>query len=118
GGGRGKGKGRAEGWEEGGGGPRERMPPPDTRAARTGPARERAARTDSASGRGIRTDPVRERAGRWDRPPCHRADRPPPHRCRRDRKSTRLNSSHVKTSYAVFCLKRKKQSATATHDHA
>src|SRR5690606_41148687 len=23
----------------------------------------------------------------------------------RDRKSTRLNSSHVKTSYAVFCLK-------------
>src|SRR5690606_42166263 len=25
----------------------------------------------------------------------------------RDRKSTRLNSSHVKTSYAVFCLKRK-----------
>src|SRR5690606_41708356 len=23
-----------------------------------------------------------------------------------DRKSTRLNSSHVKTSYAVFCLKR------------
>src|SRR5690606_41407742 len=25
----------------------------------------------------------------------------------RDRKSTRLNSSHVKTSYAVFCLKKK-----------
>src|SRR5690606_42090994 len=25
---------------------------------------------------------------------------------RKDRKSTRLNSSHVKTSYAVFCLKR------------
>src|SRR5690606_41824016 len=24
-----------------------------------------------------------------------------------DRKSTRLNSSHVKTSYAVFCLKKK-----------
>src|SRR5690606_41776654 len=24
-----------------------------------------------------------------------------------DRKSTRLNSSHVKSSYAVFCLKRK-----------
>src|SRR5690606_40381010 len=24
----------------------------------------------------------------------------------RDRKSTRLNSSHVKTSYAVFCLKK------------
>src|SRR5690606_40107733 len=27
---------------------------------------------------------------------------------RQDRKSTRLNSSHVKISYAVFCLKKKK----------
>src|SRR3989442_10794797 len=27
-----------------------------------------------------------------------------------DRKSTRLNSSHVRISYAVFCLKKKKQS--------
>src|SRR5690606_40898505 len=26
-----------------------------------------------------------------------------------DRKSTRLNSSHVKISYAVFCLKKKRQ---------
>src|SRR5690606_41292161 len=31
-----------------------------------------------------------------------------------DRKSTRLNSSHVKISYAVFCLKKKKQ-PTGTH---
>src|SRR5215813_14372701 len=29
-------------------------------------------------------------------------------RGRRDRKSTRLNSSHVRISYAVFCLKKKK----------
>src|SRR4051812_49484749 len=28
---------------------------------------------------------------------------------RRDRKSTRLNSSHMSISYAVFCLKKKKQ---------
>src|SRR5205085_7389437 len=28
---------------------------------------------------------------------------------KRDRKSTRLNSSHSQTSYAVFCLKKKKQ---------
>src|SRR3712207_8862386 len=28
----------------------------------------------------------------------------------RDRKSTRLNSSHANISYAVFCLKKKKQS--------
>src|SRR5438874_7798462 len=27
---------------------------------------------------------------------------------RRDRKSTRLNSSHVEISYAVFCLKKKR----------
>src|SRR5207302_8150035 len=31
-----------------------------------------------------------------------------PRQVRRDRKSTRLNSSHVKISYAVFCLKKKK----------
>src|SRR5690606_42000808 len=29
--------------------------------------------------------------------------------CIVDRKSTRLNSSHVKISYAVFCLKKKKK---------
>src|SRR5438034_11017020 len=29
-------------------------------------------------------------------------------RARRDRKSTRLNSSHTVISYAVFCLKKKK----------
>src|SRR5690606_41168481 len=31
-----------------------------------------------------------------------------------DRKSTRLNSSHVKISYAVFCLKKKSQSQRST----
>src|SRR3989442_10933377 len=31
-----------------------------------------------------------------------------PHRLHGDRKSTRLNSSHVRISYAVFCLKKKK----------
>src|SRR5215475_15528922 len=31
-----------------------------------------------------------------------------------DRKSTRLNSSHVKISYAVFCLKKKKQVTLST----
>src|SRR5438045_6701804 len=36
----------------------------------------------------------------------------------RDRKSTRLNSSHLGISYAVFCLKKKKKkklNATYTH---
>src|SRR5256885_9282357 len=33
----------------------------------------------------------------------------PPWRARADRKSTRLNSSHLVISYAVFCLKKKKK---------
>src|SRR5699024_12050065 len=33
------------------------------------------------------------------------------HREGRDRKSTRLNSSHVSISYAVFCLKKKEEIA-------
>src|SRR5690554_4198936 len=32
----------------------------------------------------------------------------------RDRKSTRLNSSHVRISYAVFCLKKKKTKTQTT----
>src|SRR5438067_5492064 len=32
----------------------------------------------------------------------------------RDRKSTRLNSSHVSISYAVFCLKKKTASLSCT----
>src|SRR5438094_7723113 len=39
----------------------------------------------------------------------HRGDRGGP--AARDRKSTRLNSSHRTISYAVFCLKKKKQHA-------
>src|SRR5690606_40008151 len=34
---------------------------------------------------------------------------------REDRKSTRLNSSHVKISYAVFCLKKKNNQHTQNH---
>src|SRR3712207_7794383 len=36
------------------------------------------------------------------------------HRAGRDRKSTRLNSSHANISYAVFCLKKKN---TILYDH-
>src|SRR5256885_10598425 len=48
-------------------------------------------------GRGVR--PVR-----GDRRPADGAEGRP----ERDRKSTRLNSSHLVISYAVFCLKKKK----------
>src|SRR6266496_4897719 len=50
----------------------------------------------------------RARRGRRGRSRSRR-DRRVRRRCRRrDRKSTRLNSSHVEISYAVFCLKKKK----------
>src|SRR6266699_3732372 len=35
-----------------------------------------------------------------------------------DRKSTRLNSSHVRSSYAVFCSKKKKPGLAAGYDHS
>src|SRR5438477_7026967 len=34
-----------------------------------------------------------------------------------DRKSTRLNSSHMSISYAVFCLKKKKKKKLTTFQH-
>src|SRR5215203_4872001 len=43
----------------------------------------------------------RARSRPWRRAGCGRR--------RSDRKSTRLNSSHANRSYAVFCLKKKKQ---------
>src|SRR3712207_8006446 len=56
-----------------------------------------------------------ERLGRLHRPQGHRLE---PGRVRvlaqRDRKSTRLNSSHANISYAVFCLKKKKKHYSTT----
>src|SRR2546430_6860943 len=43
-----------------------------------------------------------------------------PSACGKDRKSTRLNSSHSQISYAVFCLKKKKKKTSITavqHTH-
>src|SRR5690606_40938033 len=44
---------------------------------------------------------------RWHRVPARWALAANGPATERDRKSTRLNSSHVKISYAVFCLKKK-----------
>src|SRR3712207_7738147 len=52
-----------------------------------------------------RRDPDRE-CGREERQVPRRK---PPRDQVRDRKSTRLNSSHANISYAVFCLKKKKK---------
>src|SRR5688572_31156035 len=61
-----------------------------------------------ASGRQIVQCPMRAIAvdmdGEW--PPDQGASR------KSDRKSTRLNSSHSQISYAVFCLKKKKNTKT------
>src|SRR2546427_12810929 len=65
------------------------------RFARGGPGRDRRARR-------------RQRRGQVHDPP--RRLRPGGTAARaRDRKSTRLNSSHSQISYAVFCLKKKKK---------
>src|SRR5437870_8903902 len=68
--------------------------------------------------------PISRRPGERPRDhPAHRvlahqhvardAARPVQLRQRQDRKSTRLNSSHVATSYAVFCLKKKKHTTVS-----
>src|SRR5437868_7916218 len=62
----------------------------------------------------FRSHPVHRRAALLQRPrvlpPAARGSRRLLRRRARlvDRKSTRLNSSHVSISYAVFCLKKKK----------
>src|SRR5258707_2056727 len=49
------------------------------------------------TGRPLQCDPMPVRHGEMMAAPCGQ----------RDRKSTRLNSSHANISYAVFCLKQK-----------
>src|SRR5690606_40804482 len=78
---------------------------------------QRCAVTAAPAGAGAEGTAVTGEApsGRRRLPPRRRAGTPPACRTvrgrrssaarRSDRKSTRLNSSHVKISYAVFCLK-------------
>src|SRR5207253_9334562 len=63
------------------------------------------------------TDAVASRTGLDSRVLGHRSGRSACERLRADRpdrKSTRLNSSHVAISYAVFCLKKKKKMKNLT----
>src|SRR5690606_40686696 len=59
---------------------------------------------------GVRSDVGRQCADTFHRSgrTASQAIRYAAHGSAKDRKSTRLNSSHVKISYAVFCLKKKK----------
>src|SRR5438034_6038740 len=66
------------------------------------------ARLDGEPAGGI---PQRQGVPRHDR---LRHARPVPQSAGRDRKSTRLNSSHTVISYAVFCLKKKTKKKLAT----
>src|SRR5690349_24055331 len=59
----------------------------------------RSVRTAGQAARRLR--PVRQKV-------CRSFANRPAMTVRLDRKSTRLNSSHVESSYAVFCLKKKK----------
>src|SRR2546427_8154415 len=76
-----------------------------------GPAQWRRPRQDRPRGRALSPAGPRGRSARGGAGgavpvlgPCKLRDRG-----RLDRKSTRLNSSHSQISYAVFCLKKKKQ---------
>src|SRR5215204_7005785 len=89
-----------------------------------GPGRDGGFAFEAACARAPRDDPCDPRRGKHDRggSPLEHADqrerqvarlleRAPgcqPQPDLRDRKSTRLNSSHTVISYAVFCLKKKK----------
>src|SRR5690348_18096007 len=66
---------------------------------------------DGLDGGGPVGDVRADRGVRPDDRPHRTADAPAgaQRRHRRDRKSTRLNSSHPSISYAVFCLKKKKK---------
>src|SRR5947199_7620061 len=70
-----------------------------------GAARRRARRGVLAAGRGLQ--PPDQPAGPPGAVPG--LDAGPAAGRRGDRKSTRLNSSHLGISYAVFCLKKKKK---------
>src|SRR3712207_8427127 len=61
---------------------------------------------------GRREAKVRQLVVEQEAAPGHQA-RPEPVLDGGDRKSTRLNSSHANISYAVFCLKKKKQLITS-----
>src|SRR2546426_6145182 len=78
---------------------------PYTTLFRSPQGREQAAQAGDPSARALRTrDAAGQGAGFPGRAEARRAGG--------DRKSTRLNSSHLVISYAVFCLKKKKNKNT------
>src|SRR5205814_10619483 len=84
------------------------LPISAARAGRTSRARtaRRAAAASVAHGARVATRSARC-AANTRAAACTAANACPGRACRADRKSTRLNSSHLGISYAVFCLKKK-----------
>src|SRR3712207_7820105 len=72
---------------------------PDARAGPPPPVRQRPGQLEEGAQPAAEAR-VADQLGQLD---------PGVHLLRRDRKSTRLNSSHANISYAVFCLKKKKK---------
>src|SRR5207302_1814112 len=80
------------------------------------PAGERAGRARNASDEAAAAGVIELAVPRRRRQPQLEADLRVDVADDEDRKSTRLNSSHVKISYAVFCLKKKKTYTIVTID--
>src|SRR3712207_8364190 len=90
-----------------------RRPPRSTLFPYTTLFRSRVDRGERQRGRELRPSPsagdrTGDRARRPRTPPDDAVCEP---QGNRDRKSTRLNSSHANISYAVFCLKKKNNSS-------
>src|SRR2546426_3657755 len=86
----------------------------------TAPSPTTSSRSRAACGQGRSTQRRHERPPRRPRSARHGEVVPrldsgggAPHADEQDRKSTRLNSSHLVISYAVFCLKKKTTSEKA-----
>src|SRR3989442_11606749 len=84
-----------------------RRPPRSTLFPYTTLFRSPHASQESADPHGERRRPIR-RTGRHDSLRDGPEPDPPPDQ---DRKSTRLNSSHVRISYAVFCLRKEEHTS-------
>src|SRR3989442_8502010 len=90
-------------------GPGHRAPLPVRAVGRPAPLRARHADRQGRAGASFCGDPRPLASG----PSCG----PGLRILRGDRKSTRLNSSHVRISYAVFCLKKKKKNKKFKYDN-
>src|SRR3712207_8521376 len=94
-----------------------RRPPRSTLFPYTTLFRSQARGTDNEEEEHEACFPSRHRRGAWARRSARLGCLCAGDLGRRDRKSTRLNSSHANISYAVFCLKKKNNTAVMPSSH-